>query len=257
VSPALVGDAGLLFSCSSRADELRAELRAIERGRTASTAQAIASREAALRRRLVETYDEERAKSIGRLLHRHGTWIVPTLIWSNSFRPLAAEDDGSRVPLDYVPAATRGRWQQRRAAALKAAQPSDFAAASEVARVAGRAVGAMHAAGAAVLAGTDTFDAFVLPGVSLHRELGLLVAAGLTPLEALQAATKNAAAYRGTAAQEGTIERGKRADLVLLDADPLADIANVSAIRAVVMGGRVFAREDLDTLLSGVRAAAR
>jgi hypothetical protein len=162
---------------------------------------------------------------------------VPTLIWSDSLRPLRGDDDGSRVPLEYVPSATRARWQQRRAAHLKAAQPADFAAASDVARIARRAVGALHAAGAAVPAGTDTFDAFVLPGVSLHQELALLVAAGLTPLEALQAATTHAAEFRGTAAREGTIERGKLADFVLLDANPLDDIANVAKIRAVVTDG--------------------
>ena len=257
ISPALVGDAGLLFACSNRADELRAELRAIERDRHGSKPADIAAREAVLRRRLVETYDEARAQAIGRLLHRHGTWIVPTLIWSNSFRPLRADDTGAGVPLEHVPAATRTRWQQRRAALLKAGNPSDFQAASDVARVAQKAVGALHRAGAAVLAGTDTFDAFVLPGVSLHQELGLLVGAGLTQLEAIQAATRNAAAYRGSAAREGTIERGKRADLVLLDADPLADISNVARVHAVVADGRVFRREDLDRLLDGARTSAR
>jgi imidazolonepropionase-like amidohydrolase len=257
ISPALVGDAGLLFACSSKAAELRAELRAIERDRAAAPAQAVAAREAALRQQLVDTFDSGRARTIGASIRRGGAWIVPTLIWSRSVRPLAPGDDGSMVPLEYVPAATRGRWQQRRAAYLKAASAADFEAAASVARVSQTAVGALHAAGAAVLAGTDTFDGFVLPGTSLHQELALLVGAGLTPLEALQAATKNAAEYRGAAAREGTIQRGKRADLVLLDANPLQDIANVARIRTVVADGRLYTRADLDSLLDLVRAAAR
>jgi imidazolonepropionase-like amidohydrolase len=257
ISPALLGDAGLLFACSSSAGELRAELRAIERDRGSAPAAAIAAREAALRQRLVDTFDAAAARKIGEALRGRGAWIVPTLVWSNSFRPLAAADDGSAVPLEYVPAATRARWRQRRSAYLKAAAPADFAAAAAVARVSQRAVGAIHAGGAAVLAGTDTFDAFVLPGVSLHQELALLVSAGLTRLEALQAATRNAAAYRHAAAREGTVEHLKRADLVLLDANPLEDIANVARIRAVVADGRLYTRGDLDGLLDRARAAAR
>ena len=97
----------------------------------------------------------------------------------------------------------------------------------------------------------------MLPGVSLHQELALLAGAGLSAMETLQSATRNAAAYRGTLAHEGTIERGKRADLVLLDANPLADIHNTTTIRAVVMGGRLFAREELDRMLVSVKDAAR
>jgi imidazolonepropionase-like amidohydrolase len=172
-------------------------------------------------------------------------------------RPLSATDNGAGLPLEFVPAATRKRWQDGRARYLQAAPPEMFAAAADVARTAGTAVGALHAAGARILAGTDTFDAFVLPGVSLHQELALLVDAGLSPLGALQAATKNAAEYRGTLDREGTIARGKRADLVLLDANPIADIANLRRIHAVVQSGRVTTRVDLDRLLDSARDAAK
>jgi imidazolonepropionase-like amidohydrolase len=85
--------------------------------------------------------------------------------------------------------------------------------------------------------------------LSLHDELGLLVAAGLTPLEALQAATRNPARSVGFGDDLGTVEVGKRADLVLLDADPLADIANATRIAAVVANGRLLERPALDDLL--------
>ena len=253
ISPALVGDALVLFACSSRSTQLLAELRAIERDRAAGPAAVIREREVALRRQLVDTFDPAQAHSLGVALAAANVAIVPTLVWSNSFRPLAADDDGHEVPMEFVPAATRTRWQAARAQYLQAAQPADYALNASVAKTAARAVGALHAAGATVLAGTDTFDYFVLPGSGLHRELALLVEAGLTPLEALQSATRDAAAFRGTLQREGTIAPGKRADLVLLDADPLRDIRQVSRIAAVVQGGRVLSRADLDALLAAAR----
>ncbi len=253
ISPALVGDALVLFACSSRANDLLAELRAIDRQRATATPAATRTREMALRQQLVDTFDPRQAHALGLAMAKAGVAIVPTLVWSNRFRPLGPGDDGRDVPLEYAPAATRQRWQDARARYLEAARPDDYALNASVARTAARAVGAIHAAGARVLAGTDTFDYYVLPGSSLHAELALLVEAGLSPLEALQSATKEAAAWRGSADREGTIARGKTGDLVLLDADPLADIANTSRIRAVIQHGRVLSRADLDALLDRAR----
>jgi imidazolonepropionase-like amidohydrolase len=194
---------------------------------------------------------------MGDLLKRHDVWIVPTLVWSRSLRPLSRGDDGTSVPLEYVPSAARARLKARRAGYLATVTEADLAAASDVARVSARAVRAMHDAGARVLAGTDAFDGLVLPGFSLHQELALLVEAGLTPLDALRSATLEAAAYRGDLDLEGTITKGKRANLVLLDADPLADISNAARIHAVVASGRLYRRADLDGLLARARNAAR
>jgi imidazolonepropionase-like amidohydrolase len=116
----------------------------------------------------------------------------------------------------------------------------------------------MHAAGVPILAGTDTLAQFCFPGSGLHDELALLVEAGLSPKAALQAATRNPARMLGRTADLGTIESGKLADLVLLDADPLADIGNITRIHAVILNGRVLDRAALDALLAEVerRAAA-
>jgi imidazolonepropionase-like amidohydrolase len=84
----------------------------------------------------------------------------------------------------------------------------------------------------------------------LHDELALLVEAGLTPLEALQAATRNGAVFMGELDKRGTVEAGKVADLVLLDKNPLQDIHNTRAIHAVVLNGRLFKRADLDAMLT-------
>ena len=109
-------------------------------------------------------------------------------------------------------------------------------------------VGMMNREGVMLLAGTDLSVNFkwVSPGASLHEELELLVAAGLSPMEALQAATRNPG--RLLHVDGGTIEVGKRADLVLLDANPLDDIRNVRRIHAVVLGGKVLDRSRLAAL---------
>ena len=104
-------------------------------------------------------------------------------------------------------------------------------------------------AGVVLLAGTDVGVPFQVPGFSLHVELERLIAAGLTPLGALQAATLNPARVLGMSDSLGTVEAGKLADLVLLDANPLEDIRNTRRIVAVVAAGRLSRRADLDRLL--------
>jgi hypothetical protein len=256
LSPALVGDGMLLFSCSRERDQLLAELRVIERDRGSADAAGIASREHALRKRLVDTYDPERARALGRMMKAREVWMVPTLVWSATLRPLDRKQDASDLPMDLVPVALRTRWLERRKQYLERQTDEGFAAAAAVAATAARALRDMKEGGARILAGTDSFDAFVLPGYSLHQELELLVSAGLSPLQALQAATRSAAEYRGTLRTEGTIELGKRADLVLLDADPLRDIANARRIHAVILGGQVHTRSQLDRIVGTVKAFA-
>ena len=113
----------------------------------------------------------------------------------------------------------------------------------------------LHKAGVTILAGTDVGTSYQIPGISLHDELALLVQAGLSPMAALQAATRNPAqAFK--LADQGTIEKGMRADLVLLESNPLENIDNTRKIRTVVAAGRVFERNELDAMLSDVQRAA-
>jgi imidazolonepropionase-like amidohydrolase len=112
----------------------------------------------------------------------------------------------------------------------------------------------LNDAGVMLLAATDVGIPTLVPGISLHQELVLLVEAGLTPLEAIRAATVNPAHVLGLADSLGTIEAGKIADLVLLEANPLADISNTQRIRAVVADGRLYRRADLDKFLADVLA---
>jgi imidazolonepropionase-like amidohydrolase len=102
-------------------------------------------------------------------------------------------------------------------------------------------------------AGTDTPIGMAVPGYSLHSELEFLVRAGLSPLEALKSATVRPAEYFSLQDEMGTIDVGKRADLLLLDGSPLDDIANTKRIDAVVTKGRVLRTDDLQALLSAAR----
>ena len=110
-----------------------------------------------------------------------------------------------------------------------------------------------------MLAGTDAawYQPYTFAGFSLHDELVLLVRAGLTPAEALQSATINSARFLGMERDLGTIERGKVANLVLLDADPLADIHNTTKILEVFLAGKEFPRPALDQMLKDAEAAAK
>jgi cytosine/adenosine deaminase-related metal-dependent hydrolase len=105
------------------------------------------------------------------------------------------------------------------------------------------------------MAGSDVAVLNVFPGLSLHEELRLFVdSVGMSPMEALESATRKPAEWLGMADSVGTIAAGKVADLVLLDADPLADIRNTQRISAVVLRGKLFRQGDLEALRAAVRA---
>jgi len=139
---------------------------------------------------------------------------------------------------------------------FKARTTEDFALARLVYQKQVELVGMMHRAGLEFLAGTDVGNPYCFPGFSLHDELGLLVQAGLTPMEALQSATLNPARFLGKEQEIGSVEEGKIADLVLLDANPLQDISNTQRIYAVVVNGRLLDRTALDVLLAQAEATA-
>ncbi len=110
-------------------------------------------------------------------------------------------------------------------------------------------VKAMHRSGIKFMAGTDSSVPFVFPGFSLHDELELFVASGFTPFEALQTATRNPAEFLGLIKDLGTLEKGKLADLVILESNPLEDIRNTRKIFGVVINGRYLPKESLQTML--------
>jgi imidazolonepropionase-like amidohydrolase len=118
-------------------------------------------------------------------------------------------------------------------------------------------VGVMRRAGVFLMTGTGSPDPYVFPGFSLHDELELLVKAGWTNTQALQAATFNPALFLTKLDRYGVVEEGHAADLLLLDDDPLKDISNTRKISAVILGGRYFGRDELDRMLERAEEMAQ
>ena len=148
-----------------------------------------------------------------------------------------------RLPgLAYVSPPVRQEWQEWWADENKELKPggSPTAASTQLTaslRTYGQAFRIMHQAGVQFLISPGD-GPFVVPGYGMAQELGLLVQLGLSPYEALRAATYNAAVWLGEQDQRGTLVPGKAADLVLLDANPLENIANIGLVRGVVLNGR-------------------
>jgi imidazolonepropionase-like amidohydrolase len=176
------------------------------------------------------------------------------------YRVLDRPDEVSRTDerLKYVPASAAADWPWV-LEFLQAGRSADQAAEwRELFQHRLALVGALDGAGVAVLAGTDAGDVpYIFPGFSLHDELALLVTAGFTPMQALQAATLEPARFLGMERSLGTVEGGKLADLVVLDADPLADIANTTQIHAVLVRGQLISPERRTRMLADVEQAAQ
>ena len=258
VSPALPGDAGLMLSVSRDEAALRAEMKAIAEGwsKPEPDRAALRARNREVQRRLIASIAPDRATALFAAMREHDVTAVPTLVWSNGLLPKAKDDRPDAGTLALVPKAVRDGWVKRRETLASAASDGDLALNQAIATASVAFVGQMHRAGVAVVAGTDAYDSYLPLGPSLHAELANLVAAGLSPKQALLAATRESARLLGMAASRGTIAVGKHADLLLLDADPTADIAATRRIHAVVQAGRLLDRSTLDRMLDDVRAAA-
>jgi len=182
---------------------------------------------------------------------------VPTLdFWSVLVNAASPGELRKRPGLEYVPAKQVAEWsEQQRKARERNPRAGEVVYRYHALRA--RIVGALHAAGLPVLLGTDSPDTWNVAGVSALEELKLLVAAGFTARAALHAATRGPAAFLKGEAEYGSIAPGRRADLVLLDADPLVDIANLSRRAGVMVRGRFLPAAELDGWLREIAAAAK
>ena len=195
-------------------------------------------------------YDEQKATALFKRMAKNGTYAVPTLILHRSFGLGGNPPVRNDSRLKYMPLNIRQTfaWELGLFGSYPSYQP-----------VYERMLiltGSMHRAGVKILAGTDTYNAYCFPGFGLHDELELFVKAGLTPLEALQTATLNPARFLNLTRSLGTVEKGKIADLVLLEANPLTDIGNTRRIASVVLNGRYLPQESLQKMLTDVEALA-
>jgi len=209
------------------------------------------------RGRFLATYDPTKAKALIALFLKNQTWQVPTLFWEQGEWLIEQTNSGPDPLAKYAPPAWKDRtWPMFTRDIRKSWSTDPVADREAFVQAEFKMVREMHRAGVPILAGTDTAAGVrVYPGFSLHSELELLAHAGLSPMETLQTATRNPALYLGLA-DSGTIARGKRADLVLLDANPLDSISNTRKIRSVVLNGRYLSRADLDRLLHTVQLEA-
>ena len=179
---------------------------------------------------------------VSRALIERGVTLVPTLALHEAFSRLADEELGRDPALADVPKEVlAGRWAPADIMARARWTPATLEQFKRVLPILQRFVARYVQLGGRIAAGTDTAQQYVVPGASLHREIELYVAGGLTPAQALRSATADAADLLGIAGRAGTIDIGKDADLVLLDGDPLRDIRATRRIRQVVRAGVLVA----------------
>ena len=186
--------------------------------------------------RLFDAFDAKSCTRVGRALARSGQAQVPTLVlpWHESTVAPEVSESDPRWP--QLRADEQARWRAALAEIAATRDPYVLPRWQRSLAI----VAAFQRAGVTLLAGTDAPMPRVYPGYSLHDELALLVQAGMTPQQALHAATLAPARFLGIEAISGTVAVGKRADLVLLEADPLRDIGNARRIRSVVIDGRLL-----------------
>lgn len=206
----------------------------------------------------LSTYDPKLATKLFELLARNQTWQCPTLVWERGGNLIEERDLAHDPRAKYVPAYWKDvTWKRFTDQVEHDFNTDDLATRKRFVEKELEVVNSMHRADIPFLAGTDTPPGvYIFPGFSLHEELQRFVAAGFTPLEALQTATLNPAKFLGRENELGTIEKGKLADMVLLDANPLDDIRNTQKIAGVVANGRYFSRSDLDKMLAEVEKQA-
>jgi imidazolonepropionase-like amidohydrolase len=233
------------LSFSSKEAELRPRLVQAERAGDAAAWEQIAHE-------ADDTYSEEKAAALFQTLKKNGTWVTPTL----ASLDITSHPENWKADdplLAYVPPAMAKQWRdslddtqmKQRAGWLARQAANDW-----------RLTGELHRARVSLLAGSDSLDPFVFPGDSLHQELAEFVRAGFTPMEALQSATRGAAEFLGREKDLDTVEMGHIADLVLLSANPLENIANTRQVWAVIRNGSYYDRAALDGMLAKAREAA-
>ncbi|HEX8617513.1 MAG TPA: amidohydrolase family protein [Thermoanaerobaculia bacterium] len=179
-----------------------------------------------------------------------GVWIVPTsALWKVLYNGIPLETLRAYPELKYVPSQAVDTW-----ARMYKSRANDLSEEQVKTIIANRTavLRALHEGGVRILMGTDAPQQFSVPGYSLHREMREMAEAGMSNYEILKSGTANVGEYFKKQDSFGTIEPGRRADLVLLNGNPLADLANVDKIEGVMIRGRWYSREAIDTRLAKI-----
>ncbi len=238
---------GIALACSGTEESLMGEMNRAQFLRDRMVVEAEAFR----------SIDQAKCRKLFAEFRSNDTWQVPTL----SVLRLWSKLDDSRFLNDsrlaYIDKRFRDRWNDRTQFQRQHWSNAQYELARGLFTMDKNVLVAMSRAGVPIMAGTDAMNPYCFPGFSLHDELAMMVDAGMTPLAALQSATINPAKFLGRTSETGTVEPGKSADLLLLGADPLADIRNTTQIQGVWLKGQYFDKKSLTDLLEKVKATAK
>lgn len=213
------------------------------------------SRAIALAQHAIDSFDESKARALAREFAANDTWHTPTLMRQLTTQQCDLPRFDSDPDLNYVAPATVKLWHSTRNRFVRKFSARERATLRAQYDLQLRLLTVFDEEGVGLLSGTDaTGGVWLIPGPSLHHEFDELDRAGLTPLRILQSTTVNAAAFLGTSATHGTIEAGKVADLVVLDANPVESAQALHAITGVVIGGQYLSPADLEAMRAGVAA---
>ncbi|MEQ9568989.1 MAG: amidohydrolase family protein [Longimicrobiales bacterium] len=204
---------------------------------------------------IIQNLDEDRMRALARQTAAAGAYVVPTMyLWENLFSKPDADDVLAQPEMRYVSQAQRDAWRNQNAGGPDL--PDDVVEAFLDARK--RMLRYLAEAGAPLLMGTDSPQLFNVPGFALHRELAVVAEAGISNYTVLESGTRNVARYvsevLGQTADFGVVAEGLRADLVLLDADPLDDLAHLTERAGVMVRGRWVPRSEIDAGLAALAA---
>jgi len=205
--------------------------------------------------RLLDTFDQQKCEALARIFGDHEVWQTPTLIRLHTMAFGDAPTYQNDPNLRFADTSKRALWINAAERFATRFQQVDRAILGRLYQQQAHITALFAATNVKMLAGSDLGGQWLIPGFSLHQEFDKLAEAGVPPLHILQMATLNGAEFLGRSAAMGTVEVGKVADLVLLDADPVERADNLHRISAVVRAGALYSRGQLDEMLRASQQA--
>jgi imidazolonepropionase-like amidohydrolase len=204
--------------------------------------------------KLIYNLDDKKIATLVAATREAEAWNVPTMaLMQTAYSMESAESLGSRPELKYMPQGMVNQWMQQRTNQLK--QGGDAEAGARAIEMRNRVLKALSDGGAKIMLGSDAPQLFSVPGFSLHREMQVMVKAGMTPYQVLESGTRNPAIYLKAEKEFGTVTVGKRADLILVDDNPLKDVTNVAKRAGVMVRGRWLPESELRKMLDELAAS--
>ena len=203
---------------------------------------------------LYDTYDDAKAAKLFAFMAQKKVAVVPTLFVSKTLAEIKETDHSKDSLLAYIDPKIQATYQGRVTSAKRATDASSQFTKKFDAKCTAL-VPQMYKAGVTILAGSDcgAYNSYVYPGESIHEELKLLVAAGLTSDEALKTATNTGAKFMGVGGFYGSIQANKCADMIVIDGNPLQDISAIDQISTVISNRKVYTKQDLNKLLLAIK----